>query len=442
MLRQLAISCIVVLLVLPVTARTRPHYGGVLRVETEGDPWQRQDGLARQLVFDGLTRIESDGATSPSLAVQWASENDNHRWEFHLRPGVNFQDGSPLTSVAVAASLNAACAGHCPWTTLHAIGSSVIFTSDSAMPNLPALLAGSEYFIAGGTDGNIGTGPFQFKDFNNGVLNLTANDSCWRGRPFLDAIEIQAHRNFRDQWLDLSLGRADLVEVPAEELRQAHELHLNLLESQPVSLLALNISNTGILGNPDLRAAIALAMDREALSNVIFQKQGEVTASLLPNTLTGYSFLFPITRDLNQAHAKRGGLNLPPLAMTVEGSGAMQLAAQRIALNLGDAGFNVQVVAPGGPRPADLTLRRLALNAGEPSAALEEILRAAGVQTPVNEETPSGLFRIEKEFLDTHTLVPLLYLPRAYAISARVRDLRLSADGIPLLSAASLEDAP
>jgi hypothetical protein len=49
---------------------------------------------------------------------------------------------------------------------------------------------------------------------------------------------------------------------------------------------------------------------------------------------------------------------------------------------------------------------------------------------------------VEHEFLDTHTLIPLLYLPRAYAVGGRVRDLRLSPDGAPQLADVSLEDAP
>ena len=86
-----------------------------------------------------------------------------------------------------------------------------------------------------------------------------------------------------------------------------------------------------------------MAVDRSALFNVIFQKQGEVTASLLPQAVTGYSFLFPTDRDLNKAHELRGGATPPPLKLSVEGNGTMQLAAQRIALNLREAGFNVQI---------------------------------------------------------------------------------------------------
>ena len=58
------------------------------------------------------------------------------------------------------------------------------------------------------------------------------------------------------------------------------------------------------------------------------------------------------------------------------------------------------------------------------------------------DQTPAGLYKIERDFLENHTLIPLLYLPRAYAIGGRVRDLRLGADGMPLLAGASLEDAP
>jgi len=448
-LRQVAISCLVAALALPVVARTRPHYGGTLRVEVEGDPWQRPGGLARRMVLDGLTAISLDGTARPALAVEWKSENEDHHWQFRLRPGVHFHDGTAMNSANVVASLTAICGAGCPWTAVRAVGASIVFTSESPLPNLPALLAGDDYRIAltgaGNTatpPGTVGTGPFQFAGFSNGAVTLAANDNCWQGRPFLDAIEIHTHRSIHDQWLDLSVGRADLVEVPAEQLRQAHEQRLTVVASPPVSLLALTVSDSGTLANPNLRASIALAVDRSALFNVIFQKQGEITASLLPAELTGYSFLFTADRDLSKAHELRGGVTPPPLTLSVEGGPAMQLAAQRIALNLRDAGFNVQLAAAGVPQHIDLTLRRLPLESNQPQPAMESILRAAGLAIPVLEITPAGLYKVEREILDAHMLIPLLYLPRAYAVSGRVRDLRLGPDGAPQLAGVSLEDAP
>ena len=320
MFRLFAISCVFALLALPVVARTRPHYGGTLRVEIEGDPWQRPNGLARRLVYDALTTLDSSGEVQAALATGWESDNADHRWLFRLRQGVHFHDGSPLTATAVVQSLNLDCPANCPWTAVHAVGSTVVFTSDSPMPNLPALLARDEFLIAltvtadGKTpSGNIGTGPFQVASFNNGVLALAANESGWQGRPFADAIEIRAHRQVHEQWLDLSIGRADVVEVPAEMIRQAQQQRLTLLVSPSAELLALEVTDGGALANPMLRAAVAASVDRSALSNVIFQKQGEATASVLPQSLTGFAFLFPVDRDLNKAHELRGDLPLPRL---------------------------------------------------------------------------------------------------------------------------------
>jgi hypothetical protein len=60
----------------------------------------------------------------------------------------------------------------------------------------------------------------------------------------------------------------------------------------------------------------------------------------------------------------------------------------------------------------------------------------------VPSQTPTTLYRAERDYLERSTLVPLVDLPRAYAIGARVRDLQLRADGTPDLASASIEDAP
>jgi peptide/nickel transport system substrate-binding protein len=445
-LRRFAISFFLVLVCICAWARTRPHYGGSLHVELAGDPWQGPDGLARRLVLDGLTTLDANGLVSPALAVEWQSDANDHRWQFRLRQGVHFHDGSSLNATAVVMALNTACTANCPWTAVRAVGASVVFTSDAPMPNLPELLASNAYLIAltrtadGQTPASpIGTGPFQFTSSSNGLLTLTANESCWQGRPFVDEVQIAGNRTIRDQWLDLSVGHTDIAEVPPQELRQAQLQHLAVVVSPPVELLALQVSDSGALTNAVLRAAISESVDRGALFNVIFQKQGEITASLLPQSLTGYAFLFPADRDLNKANELRGGLTPPPLALTADGDGAMQLAAQRIALNLREAGFNVQVANARNAPHADLALRKFPLDGADPAADLETLLRSAGEDVPVPRQNPTALFRAEHDFLDLRTLVPLLDLSRAWAIGSRVRDLRLRADGTPDLAGASLE---
>lgn len=448
MFRQLAISCLFAALLLSAGARTRPHYGGAIRVEVTGDPLANPAGLARRLIFDGLTRIGPDGAVHPALASSWQSENRAHRWQFTLRSGVSFQDGSPLTAASAVNSLNRSCTGNCPWSSVRALGSTLIFTDESPMPQLPAILADEQYLIAltVGADGlppakPTGTGPFQLVSSTNGAITLAANQNCWRGRPFADTIEIRGHRSIREQWLDLNVGRTDVVEVPPEMLREARQQQLSPVVSPPITLLALQISSSGALANPKLRSSIAEAVDRSALFNVIFQKQGDLTAALLPQQLTGYAFLFPTSRDLSKAIALRGGLTAPPLKLAVEGSGAMQLAAQRIALNLHDAGFQVQVVSGSTPG-AELFLRELPLLGSDPGAAFANLLGSVGLGDSVSAQSPAILYRAEKSILDSHTVVPLLDLPRAWAIGGRIRDFALRPDGLPDLADASVENTP
>jgi peptide/nickel transport system substrate-binding protein len=452
MLRRFAISVGLACLTLSATARTRPHYGGSLRIETQGDGWQMPDGMARRLVLDTLTTTSDTGSVQPALAVRWESQNAAHRWEFWIRPGVHFQDGETLTSDAVAAALTEVCghgaAGRCPWRMVRGVGASVVFVSDSPVPNLPALLAQMQFAIArqGANGAVIGTGPYRVTGFTNGALTLAANDDCWSGRPFADGIELRTRRPVKDQWLDLSVGKADIVEVPPELLRQAQQQHMNVLVSRPVDLLALTIGPSGIFASRETRQAAALAVDRTALYNVIFQKQGEVTASLLPRALSGYSFLFSTDRDLDRARALRGGAtNSPVLLDSEDTSATMRVAAERLALNLHEAGFNVQV-APAGSRPTGLPtgaldLRKVHLEATDPAAALDEMLARFGENGSVTGTDAASLWREERGVLDKETIVPLLWLPRAWAAGDGVRDLRLLSDGEPDLSDASLEGA-
>ena len=451
MFRRSAISILLLAVAagVPLSARTRPHFGGTLRVETAEDSWQGPNAIARKFVFDGLTALDASGAVRPALAISWQSDSSAHRWQFRLRSGVRFHDGSPLTAGSAVQSLTLSCGSNCPWSAVRAVGSSIIFTSDSPLPDLPDLLASDLFLISQPRTADaaspvepIGTGFFQVSQSSGNTVMLTANDACWQGRPFLDQITITSHRAIRDQWLDLALGRADIVQVPAEQRKQAEQQHLVVITSKPVSVLALQLSDTGTLVNPNLRSAIAFAVDRSAVFNVIYQKQGQIAASLVPNAISGYGFLFPIDRDLNKASQVRGGLNAGAISLSAAGDGLMQLTAQRLALNLREAGFNVRIDAPGSQKYSDILLRTLPVAGSEPSGVLGRLLLAAGQQPAVSGHDPQFSYRAEQDILNQHLIVPLIDLPRAYAISGRVHNFTLRADGTPELADISVEPTP
>ena len=435
----LAIVSLLFALPVPASARTRPRYGGKLRMDTASDPLKAPDGAARRLIFDTLTLVNRNGEVVPALAVSWESQSASHRWQFHLRSGVRFHDGSPLTAEAVEQSLAAACA-HCGWR-VRAVGDSVVITSDSPMPGLPAELARNIYAITRqGADGNPnGTGPFRFTANSSGIVFLSANDDSWQGRPFLDEIEIYGNRGIHDQWLDFSVGKADLVEVPPEKLSLAQQERMPLvITARPTDLLALTMSDQ-LVSDPHLRQSIALALDRTSLFN-IFQKQGEVTAELLPNVLSGYSFLFPAAPDPGRSRELRGAQSAALRLGFDSSNPILQLVAQRLALNLRDAGWNVQAVPIAANPNTELSLRLLHLEAADAQSVLRETLQDFGAPSHDDLSDPLALYRAEAAFLQSHTVVPLLYLPRAYGVSARVHNLVLTPSGVPQLANVSVEE--
>src|SRR5471030_2445554 len=47
--------------------------------------------------FEGLVSIDNDGKVQPRMAARWENR-DNRVWTFHLRPGLKWSNGDPLTA--------------------------------------------------------------------------------------------------------------------------------------------------------------------------------------------------------------------------------------------------------------------------------------------------------------------------------------------------------
>src|SRR6185312_4412930 len=182
----------------------------------------------------------------------------------------------------------------------------------------------------------IGTGPFRLTGAPGTSIKLVAFDDYWQGRTYLDSVGVTGGRGLRDQWLDLSVARAEIVEVPAEQIRRAQQERIRTLLSRNMELIALVPStNSQALQDARMRQAISAAVDRTSLLNVIFQKQGEVATGILPNWMTGYDFLFSsgqnlaLARDLRNQVKQNGTITIS----YESGDSIQQLLAERVVLN-------------------------------------------------------------------------------------------------------------
>jgi oligopeptide transport system substrate-binding protein len=65
------------------------------------DPALNVDVSAQRIIddlFEGLTRVDAAGAVVPAVAERWEISADGLRWTFHLRSGLTWSDGTPLTA--------------------------------------------------------------------------------------------------------------------------------------------------------------------------------------------------------------------------------------------------------------------------------------------------------------------------------------------------------
>jgi peptide/nickel transport system substrate-binding protein len=421
MSRLLVLASLVCAFLVSAPAESRPRYGGVVRMETRND-WESVNNPARGLVFETLTMVDESGRTHPALATSWEAQADGRRWQFFIRSNVRFHDGTLLTPTAVVDALTAHDCDGCPWRAIRALPDSVTIEFSETRPNFAAELALPRYALLLANAQGIGTGPFKMGEQRQGLVVLTANDEYWEGRAFPDSVEVITGRAERDQASDLDMGRADLVEIGPAQLRRAQQQKMRLTLTRPADLIALRIRTLKpALQDARLREAIAASVDRVAIHKVILQGEGEVTGALLPNWASGYAFLFASARDLPKAQRSVKELGQAvPITISAENDPLLQLIAERVALNLRDAGFSLQLVA--SPDRADLVLRKVPINSSDAEVALTQIADTLSLDIPTVSGGAQKLYEQERGILEAHFAVPLVLVPRNTAVSARLRN--------------------
>jgi hypothetical protein len=295
--------------------------------------------------------------------------------------------------------------------------------------------------------GDAGSGPFKISSWQpDKQLTLQANERFREGRPFVDSIEITMGRPLRDRLLDLELSKTDLTGIPAQEARHAAERGVRISQSQPQELLALVFVDDRPPANKSraresIGQAISLSIDRAAIVNFLLQKVGEPTAALLPQWSSGTSFLFSTSADVPRAKELWSQITPSPhIVLGYDSADALeQSVAERIVVNAKEAGISLTAVATTANKSTkpDARLIRVPMLSSRPAMALNGILQnfisleSGGVSAnPLLESSsPERIYEREREVLSSYRIVPLVWLPQVYGLSARVRNWMAPAPG-------------
>ncbi|MBN1570323.1 MAG: hypothetical protein JXA73_20950 [Acidobacteria bacterium] len=417
-------------------AAGRPRYGGTLRVQMQEsvrslapdeNPASRLEAAAKDkliaLVFESLIRLDENGRPQAVLALSWQQDSGGRRWRFRLRPDVKFHDGSMLTPGIAAAALRSSS----PQWKISALRDGLLIESGIPMPDLLFDLAQPSHsvFIHASDQTLSGTGPFQLTKWEPGRQAIfTANEQHWAGRPFLDSVSIEMGRPLAEQLMDLELGKADFVQIWPNEMRRIPE-GSRTWRSQPDTLIALAFERgRSATENARLREALALSIDREAILNWLMQKQGETAASLLPQWLSGYAFLFSVRKDVKKAQQLISGPGESRSALHLSYDAIDPLArniAERISLNAREAGIGLKV--SDHPPNVDVRLVRLPVRSLSPQAALADLisaLRLGGIDLP-DPASAESLYSAEKAALAEYYVIPLFHVPEIYGSSSKLK---------------------
>ena len=315
----------------PPAAAAEPS---VLHVGYAGSPDTLNPGTAVlseayimfELVYDSMYDLQLDGSFTLTLADSVDVSDDGLVYTYHIRDGVNFHDGTPLTAEDVAFSYNFYKANEDfpymnPYTayidTVEATDNNdVVLTLTDAIPNIESQLV-FMYILpkhiwenANPTEFEntemIGSGPFKMVEYKqNEFVHLAANKDYYLGAPKVDEIIFQTFENKDALVQAIKTGQVDMItEMPNTAVAALQNTdNVKVVIGAPfapeVTDIILNqvspencpTADGGVCsGHPALqdrnvRLALAYATDKQKIIDVVLLGLGTPGLTLIPDGL-------------------------------------------------------------------------------------------------------------------------------------------------------------
>jgi dipeptide transport system substrate-binding protein len=290
-----------------------------------------------ETIYDRLTEFES-GTTNvvPGLAESWAISENNLEYTMTLREGVTFQSTDYFTPTRafnaddVLFTYNRQLDKTHPWNSyisgagwdmfnameMPSIIKQVVKIDDRTVKfvlNQPdasllaklALNFGSilskEYADTLTASGQredldrkpVGTGPFRFVDYQlDTAIRFAANAQYWGGTPKIDNLIFVITTDATTRVQKLLAGECHVAAYPAPADVAALKANANLhVMEQPGLNIAYLAMNTRVapFDSLDVRRAVNMAIDRQAIVDAVYQGMGQVAKSVLPPAMWGYN---------------------------------------------------------------------------------------------------------------------------------------------------------
>jgi oligopeptide transport system substrate-binding protein len=344
------------------------------------------DQIIVNTLFEGLTLLdEKTTRPLPACAESWTASPDGLTWTFHLRPGLQWSNGDPLTADDFIQSwrraLNPAFAADNAWYLLPlknaaafnsgklpdpaAVGATapdartLVLTLEHPVPYLPALVSLPAWFpinprvlakfgamdrrgTAWTRPGNlVSNGAFTLAKWEPDARIVLDKNPRYRdaGSNHLEHIVFLPITQPDDEERDFRAGQLHVTfSLPVTKIATWREKNPAQLRIDPVlqtNFLRFNTTRAP-LDDPRIRRALSLALNRDLFADTILQGSRQAAHTLTPPGTGGYTLPagvhadFEAARQLLIAAGHGGGEGLPPIDIMVRNDEIMPRLAEAI----------------------------------------------------------------------------------------------------------------
>jgi peptide/nickel transport system substrate-binding protein len=288
---------------------------GLNLYQTNLDPALEWNGwyVSMYGIGETLVKFNKSMEIEPSLSDSW-KKVDELTWQFHIREGVKFHNGNPLTANAVKASMERALKAN-PRTqemlavnSITADGQNLTITTKTPHTTLLGNLADPINSIIDTTaaaetvaKAPIGTGAFKIKSYTDGseVVVERYND-YWDGKALINEATFKYIKDDNTRSMALQSGEIDVANnVSINNLslfEDTSKYTISKATSLRIVMSYFNFNNE-FLKDPAVRKAIALGVDRESYSKSLLKGTAVAAVGPFPGSLpfgnknlTGYTY--------------------------------------------------------------------------------------------------------------------------------------------------------
>ncbi|WEX08379.1 ABC transporter substrate-binding protein [Chelativorans sp. AA-79] len=355
----------------------------VLNIALQDDPdtldpatnWSFVGRHVLQSLCDKLVDIDAEGQIAPMLATSWEWSDDSKMLTFKLREGVTFHDGEPFNAEAVKYNLERALtmeisrrkAEISSIDSVEAVDEHTvqITLKEPSVPLLAALSDRAGMMISPKAGEELGenftsspvcSGPYKFVEHvaqDRIVLEKFA-DYYNAGDYHFDQLVFRGMPDSNVRLLNLRSGQMDLIERLAATDVASVKSESNLAVSPVVGLGYYGITfdiggegaNLDIAQKQAVREAFSLAIDRNAINQVVFEGQFATGNQPFPPSSFYYDKDNPVPeRDVEAARAKmqEAGVDEVELELLVPTDPERQQVAQIIQAMVGEIGIKMEI---------------------------------------------------------------------------------------------------